>query len=154
VSFDESIQKSDLKNGRTQIGNVPNDPIVEEVNPFRPVAAKPSYLTVAGIKEQMAAGGSEFEHRSFAIALEKKYTTLVLPFVIVLFTAPFAFSLNRRVKAGRVGYAIALWLLFTGLASLFEQFGLIGSLSPAAAVWSPLLVFSMLGVFLLSKIRT
>ena len=102
----------------------------------------------------MESSGSDFERRRFAVALEQRYTTLVLPFVIVLFTAPFAFSLNRKAKAGRVGYSIVLWLLFTGLAALFEQFGLIGSLSPAAAVWSPLLIFTMFGIYLLSKVKT
>jgi len=128
--------------------------IAEQVNPFRPNYPKPSYLTIAGIREQLSASRSEFEQKSLAVALEKRYTTLVLPFVFVLFTTPFAFSLNRKAKAGRVGYAIALWLLFTGTSSLFEQFGLNGSLSPTMAVWTPLLIFTMLGIFSLSKVRT
>ena len=79
------------------------------------------------------------------VALEKKYTTLFLPFVMALFTAPFSLSLSRIGKAVTIGYAIGLWLLFTGTTSVFEQLGLNGLLSPPLAVWSPLVIFSMFG---------
>jgi len=36
----------------------------------------------------------------------------------------------------------------------FEQFGLNGYTSPRFAVWSPVFLFSIIGVFLISKIRT
>ena len=51
-------------------------------------------------------------------------------------------------------YKIGLWLLFTGTTTIFDQFGVNGFLSPALAVWSPLVLFSMLGIYLLSKVRT
>jgi lipopolysaccharide export LptBFGC system permease protein LptF len=40
------------------------------------------------------------------------------------------------------------------LSSTFEQFGLNGQLSPEIAVWAPLAVFALLGVFLLSRVKT
>jgi lipopolysaccharide export LptBFGC system permease protein LptF len=86
--------------------------------------------------------------------LEKKTTTPFLPLVITLFTAPFALSLSRTDKVRTISYAIAIWLLFMGITTVFEQFGLNGFLAPETAVWSPLLLFSMLGIFLLSKVKT
>jgi lipopolysaccharide export LptBFGC system permease protein LptF len=44
--------------------------------------------------------------------------------------------------------------LFMGITSVFEQFGQNGFLSPRFAIWSPLVLFSMLGVYLLSKVKT
>jgi lipopolysaccharide export LptBFGC system permease protein LptF len=152
VFFDDKMYRNGAGDDN-KVGAEANG-IAEQGNPFRPTYPKPSYLTVAGIREQMSASRSEFEQKSLAVALEKRYTTLVLPFVFVLFTTPFAFSLNRKAKAGRVGYAIALWLVFTGISGLFEQFGLNGSLSPPMAVWTPLLIFLLIGVFSLSKVRT
>ena len=90
----------------------------------------------------------------FAVALERKWSTIVLPFVIALFTAPFALSLNRKGKAATVGYAVGLWLVFMAATSIFEQFGQNGTLPAAAAVWGPLTLFAMLGGYLLSKVRT
>jgi lipopolysaccharide export LptBFGC system permease protein LptF len=62
--------------------------------------------------------------------------------------------LSRKGKVITVGYAVGLWLLFMGITNAFEQFGLNGYLIPAFAVWGPLALFSLLGVYLLSKIRT
>jgi lipopolysaccharide export LptBFGC system permease protein LptF len=97
---------------------------------------------------------SDVERRNFAVALEKKWTTLFLPFVIALFTAPFALSVSRKGKAATVGYAVALWLLFMGVTSAFDQFGLTGALPAEVAVWSPLALFGILGAYMLSKVRT
>jgi LPS export ABC transporter permease LptF len=150
--------------GRTEKTAVSNDGIARVVaaegelqeasNPFAELRKKPSHLTIAETREQLESAESEVEKRSFGVALEKKYTAIILPFVIALFTAPFALSLSRKGKAITVGYAVGLWLLFMGLTSTFEQFGLNGSLPPPAAVWGPLVLFAMFGVYLLSKVRT
>ncbi len=88
------------------------------------------------------------------MALQKRYSSLLLPFVIALFTAPFSLSLSRKGKVITVGYAVGLWLLYTGTTSIFEQMGMNGVLSPGISVWSPILMFSMLGVYLVAKVRT
>jgi lipopolysaccharide export system permease protein len=97
---------------------------------------------------------SEAERRSFAVALQRKYATAFLPLVIALFTAPFSLSLSRTGKAATTGYAIGVWLVFTGVTTVFDQLGLNGSVSPAVAVWMPLFGFSMIGVYLLTRVRT
>jgi lipopolysaccharide export LptBFGC system permease protein LptF len=123
-------------------------------NPFRRLYTKPAQLTASETAEKLAGSEAESERRMYAVALEKKYTTIVLPFIITLFTAPFALSLSRKGKAMTVGYAVAVWLLFMGITNTFEQFGLNGYVEPSIAVWSPLLLFSMIGAFLLTKIKT
>src|SRR5213075_1011614 len=96
---------------------------------------KPSHLDIAGTKEQIGNSDSDLDRRNLSVGLQKKYATAFLPFIIALFTAPFALSLSRKGKVVTVGYAVGLWLLFTGASSVFEQFGLNGFLSPASAVW-------------------
>lgn len=128
--------------------------IAENYNPFRQTSVKPSHLNSQELADQMKTAESESEQRVYAVALQKKHTTLVLPFIITLFTAPFALSLSRKGKVMTIGCAVALWLLFMGLVSSFEQFGLSGYLSPEISVWGPLLLFSLLGCYLLSKVKT
>ncbi len=123
-------------------------------NPFSEVRKKPSHLSIAETKAQIASSESTLEQRLFLVALEKKYSTLLLPLIIALFTAPFALSLTRKGKVITVGYAVALWLIFMGITSAFEQFGISGTLSPKIAVWTPLLLFTLLGAFLLSRVKT
>lgn len=128
--------------------------VEESFNPFFETRKKPSHLSASETREQIRRSEAEIERRSFAIALGKKYSAAFLPFIISLFTAPFALSLSRKGKAAMVGYAVGLWLVFVGVTSAFDQFGLNGQLSPEIAVWGPLVFFSLLGIFLLSRVRT
>ena len=128
--------------------------MADDSNPFTETVKKPSYLTIGQTREQIAHSESDVEQRTFAVSLEKKFSTLFLPFIIALFTAPFALSLSRKGKVITVGYAVGLWLLFMGVTNVFEQFGLNGFLAPAFAVWTPLMLFSMLGIYLLSRVKT
>ena len=149
------VTRSVLQNGTIEnskiLGGVR---LPAEVNPFKELRKKPSQLSIAETKEQIRIVESEVERRNFEVALEKKWSTLFLPFVIALFTAPFALTLNRKGKAATVGSAVGLWLLFMGITSAFEQFGLSGALPPAVAVWGPLALFGMLGAYLLARVRT
>jgi lipopolysaccharide export LptBFGC system permease protein LptF len=140
--------------GRVAAPSLEDQGFEAESNPFSAVRAKPSHLDTAETKAQIAASESDVERRSFQMALDKKYSTLVLPFIIALFTAPFSLSLSRKGKVVMVGYAVGSWLLFMGVTSSFEQLGLNGLLPSAAAIWGPLVLFAMLGVYLTSRIRT
>lgn len=154
IVFKGEAERIDISEGKIIKTVLPGGELAESSNPFAEARKKPSHLTSDETRSQIANSESEVEQRSFAVALEKKYTTPFLPFIIALFTAPFALSLSRKGKAATIGYAIGLWLLFMGVTSTFEQLGLSGSLPAAVAVWSPLMLFAMLGVYLLSKVRT
>jgi len=154
IVFLGDATKVELNAGKPSTAGVANGELADDSNPFAETVKKPSYLTTDQTKEQIAHSESELERRTFEVALEKKYTTLFLPFIIALFTAPFALSLSRKGKVITVGYAVGLWLLFMGITNVFEQFGLNGFLAPAFAVWTPLMLFSMMGIYLLSKVKT
>ena len=148
------VEKSDLSEGKIAATILDYAKLDESLNPFDGIRGKPSHLNVNELKRRIADTDSEVERSSFAVSVQRRYSTLVLPLIIALFTAPFALSLSRKGKVATIGYAIGLWLLFTGITNAFAQFGESGSLSAVTAVWSPLLVFAMLGVYLLSKVRT
>jgi len=154
IHFESKAERISLANGQIINQVLDGGEIAENTNPFNNLYKKPTHLDTLQTREQMKKSESEVERRNYAIALEKKHTTLFLPFIITLFTAPFALSLSRKGKAVTVGYAVGVWLLFMGMTSVFEQYGLNGFISPFFAVWSPLFAFAMLGVYLLSKIRT
>lgn len=154
IKFLGETEKIYQKNGKLELANVSGVEIEEQFNPFVSLYQKPSYLNIREIKEQIKNTEAENEKRNYEIALEKRYTTLFLPFVITLLTAPFALSIHRKGRVVTIGYAIAAWLLFITTVNLFEQFGQNGYIVPKFAVWSPLLLFSMIGTFLISKIRT
>ena len=154
VSMSGNIERSELSEGKITTTTFSGGELAEDSNPFAGVRGKPSHLNISELKSRLAETDSEVESRNFAVAIQKRYSTLILPLIIGLFTAPFALSLSRKGKVVTVGYAIGLWLLFMGITNTFAQFGESGSLSAATAVWSPLVIFAMFGVFLLSKVRT
>lgn len=154
VRFVGDVRVSRLGEGSIANTIVQDGVVVEERNPFNESLKKPSQLSTGELREQIAATESDIERRGFQVALEKRYSTLFLPLIIALFTAPFALSLSRKGKVVTVGYAVGLWLLFMGVTAAFEQFGLSGTLSPLLAIWAPLALFSLLGVVLLSKVKT
>lgn len=128
--------------------------LTEDYNPLVRTVTKPGHLTVGETREKLANSTSESGARLYAVALQKKYSTPFLPFIITLFTAPFALTLSRKGNVITIGYAVALWLLFMGTTNVFEQFGISGLLDPAIAVWSPLVAFAVLGLMLVSRVRT
>ena len=154
IVFLGDATKVEINAGKPSTTDIANGELADDSNPFTETVKKPSYLTIGQTREQIAHSESDVEQRTFAVSLEKKFSTLFLPFIIALFTAPFALSLSRKGKVITVGYAVGLWLLFMGVTNVFEQFGLNGFLAPAFAVWTPLMLFSMLGIYLLSRVKT
>lgn len=154
IKFSGTGEKQTLGAGKIETAVIAGGELTENSNPFDGLSEKPSHLDRRATREQIEASESESERRNLAVALEKKYTTLFLPFVITLFTAPFALSLSRKGRVVTVGYAVGVWLLFMGVTITFEQFGLNGYLAPVFAVWSPLFLFTIIGAFLLSKVKT
>lgn len=154
IKFLGETEKIYHRDGKIELVKIGESHLPERFNPFAALYQKPSYLNTEEIKERIENTEAESEKRNYETALEKKYATLFLPFVITLFTAPFALSLHRKGRVATVGYAIGVWLLFIGAGNVFEQFGQNGYIAPAFAVWSPLLLFTMLGIFLISRIKT
>ncbi len=154
VVMNGNVEKSDTSDGTISSKILNGGEFEESSNPFAGIRGKPSHLDISELKERLADTDSDVERDTFAVAIQKRYSTLFLPLIIALFTAPFALSLSRKGKVVTVGYAIGLWLLFTGATNTFAQFGESGSLSAGISVWSPLLIFAMLGIYLLSKVKT
>jgi lipopolysaccharide export LptBFGC system permease protein LptF len=152
IKFGADAEKTVWNNNKIETTQIINGEITENSSPFDNLYVKPNHLDSHMLRKQISE--SEIEQNDYEVALEKKYSTPFLPFVIALFTAPFALSLNRKGKVATIGYAVGVWLLFMGLTGIFEQFGLNGFLSPGFAIWTPLFLFSMLGIILLSKVKT
>ena len=154
IKFTEKAEKILWVDGKVEVSRVDEIKIDEKSNPFNSFYQKPSHLTTEELKQKLLTLESETETLNYEVAIEKKHTTLFLPLIITLFTAPFALSLNKKGTVLTVGYAFGLWLLFMGVTNTFDQFGLNGYVSARIAVWSPLILFSILGAFLIARVKT
>src|SRR4030095_6234650 len=115
---------------------------------------RPSQMSAAQTRSRLNSASSESDRHNLAVALAKKHTTLVLPFVVAIFTAPFALGLKRKGRVSTIVYAVGLWFAFVTVSSTMEQLGLNGTLPPVIAIWSPLVLFTMIGIYMISKVRT
>lgn len=154
IRFSENASETVWSNGKVAVNQVPELELRQKANPFINFYQKPNHLTAAETDNLAEASESETMQRIYQVALQKKYATPFLPFVIALFTLPFSLSLNRKGRVVTIGCAVGIWLLFIGLISVFEQFGVNDFISPNLAVWSPIFLFTILGVYLLSRIKT
>lgn len=154
IKLPANVTVTDFSTGVARTTVASNISLAEDANPLLETLKKPSHLNIGETRHQIENSESDIERRSLRVALEKKWSTLILPFVIALFTAPFALSLSRTGKAATVGVAVGLWLVFMGVSAVFEQFGINGSLHPQMAVWAPIGIFAFIGVYLLSRVRT
>lgn len=86
-----------------------------------------------------------------AVALEQKRVTPFLPFVMALIGAPLAFAFGRRGTTLALCVGIAAGLAFQGVTSGLQQLGESGLLSPFIAAWTPSLLYTAVGVYLLTR---
>jgi len=148
------VQRFSLDEGNLVTSDSPTLEILESGDPFSTIQRKPTHMNSAELRQSRSTIESDVGRRAVDVPLQRSYTTLFLPFVMALFTAPLSVTLVPRGRGGSIAGAVALWLLFIGTAAVFDQFGLNGQLNPGAAVWAPLLIFTFLGIFLVSKVKT
>ena len=154
IDFLSPTQQFKWQNGKAVATQAQSSGIEVSRNPFEQTITKPSHLDISETYYKVHNSGATIDQRTYRISLYKKYATPFLPFIITLFAAPFALSLNRKGNVLTLGYAVAIWLLFMGVTNVFEQLGSSGYLLPLIAVGGPLLVFALFGIYLLSRIRT
>jgi len=74
--------------------------------------------------------------------------------VIALFGAPLATSTQRGGTAYGIGISLAITVTFLMLIQLTKAVGKGGLVSPDAAAWMPNLLFAVIGLVLLARVRT
>lgn len=154
IRFGNDTKKITWEKTKSFSTDVSNTELPLSFDAFSSLDEKPTHLTSAQTRNKISNSNSEAEQRRFEVALQKKYTTPILPLIITLFTAPFALSLDKKNRVITIGYAVGFWLLYLGIGNAFEQFGISGYVSPEIAIWSPLALFTIIGLYLITKIKT
>ena len=89
-----------------------------------------------------------------AVRRALKVAVPVTCFIIALFGAPLAVSSPRQGTAVGVAISLATTIVFLLLVQLSEAVGAGGAINPVAAAWIPNMVFLVLAVVLLRRVRT
>ena len=131
--------------------------LAESISPdlFKPSLVKSSYLNY----EQLRTYVSQIKQQgvpsaNLVVALARKRAEPYGALVMALVGIPLAFSFGRRGAFAALAAAIGISMVFLGMVSGFQQLGANGFLPPPVAAWSPVSIFGMLGLYLLSRART
>ncbi|HEX5413396.1 MAG TPA: LPS export ABC transporter permease LptG [Terriglobia bacterium] len=97
---------------------------------------------------------SGFDVVRLSVAFYRKFSYPLIAFVVTLIAIPFAFSTGSRGALAGIALSIGVAIIYWSVSSLFEAMGNLSQLPPAVAAWSPDVLFSLAGVYLLMRIRT
>jgi len=88
------------------------------------------------------------------VQYHKKFAVPLFAFIMALLSVPFAFMTGNRGAMAGVGVSLGIAIAYWTVSTVFEQVGNVGQLPPALAAWSPDALFSVIGAWLLARLRT
>ena len=115
----------------------------------------PQQASIAELDEQIATlAKSGYDTTQLRVEYWQKTAAVVTPFVTVLLGLPFAFKVGRRGSTYGVGVGLVLAIVFWATAAISNALGLETILPPLLAAWSPNIVFTAIGAYLLLYVPT
>lgn len=97
---------------------------------------------------------SGFDTTALQVQLQKKFSAPLGALILALVSVPFAFSAGNRGGMSGFGISVIIFMIYWGLDQVFEQVGNLNQLSPAVAAWSPDVIFSLVGLYFVARMRT
>ena len=97
---------------------------------------------------------SGFDVVRLRVQLNEKLSYPLITLIMAALAVPFSLSAARKGAITGVAVAVVIAVVYTVLSRLFEAMGNVSELPPALAAWSPDLIFSLVGAYLILKIPT
>jgi lipopolysaccharide export system permease protein len=120
----------------------------KEVKPSEQMSALELRHYIQSLKQ------SGFDVVRLSVALYRKFSYPLIAFVVTLIAIPFSFSTGSRGALAGIAISIGIAIVYWSVSSLFEAMGNLSQLPPAVAAWSPDVLFSLGGIYLLMRIKT
>ena len=95
-----------------------------------------------------------FDTVQLRVQFHKKFSVPLFALIMGLISIPFAFRSASRGAMAAVGISFAIAIAYIALNQLFEQVGNLNQLPPSLAAWAPDGLFSLAGLYFVSRMRT
>jgi LPS export ABC transporter permease LptG/LPS export ABC transporter permease LptF len=92
--------------------------------------------------------------RKLRVQYHLKFANPLFVLIMAMIAIPFGFLVGNRGAMTGIGASIAIAIAYLAVQPLFEKVGDVGLLPPAMAAWSPDLIFSLAGLYLLLRTRS
>lgn len=111
-----------------------------------------NFQQLEGYIADLQQGG--FDTVKLRVQFYRKFSVPLLALVMALISIPFSFLVGNRGAMAGIGVSIGIAIAYWGIGVLFEQLGNANQLPPAVAAWSPDAVFSLVGLYLMLRMRS
>ena len=92
--------------------------------------------------------------RKLQVQYYLKFANPLFALIMAMIAVPFGFLVGNRGAMTGIGASIVIAIGYLGVQPLFEKVGDVGLLPPAMAAWSPDVVFALVGLYLLLRMRS
>ncbi len=105
----------------------------------------------AYIRELQQSG---FDTVRLQVRFHKKFAVPLFALIMALISVPFAFLTEHRGAMAGVGVSFGIAIAYWAVGQLFEQIGNLNQMPAAMAAWTPDVLFSLVGVYLFTQMKT
>lgn len=91
--------------------------------------------------------------KELVIDLYRKLSIPITVLIVTIFGVAFGSRITKGGALASVGSSIGFYLMYYGMSSLLLALGKLGKLIPSLAVWTPQIVFGIIGILILRKTR-
>jgi LPS export ABC transporter permease LptG len=92
--------------------------------------------------------------RKLEVQYHLKFANPLFALIMAMIAVPFGFLVGNRGAMTGIGAGIVIGIAYWGIQPLFEKIGDAGMLPPAMAAWSPDVIFSLMGLYLLLRMKS
>jgi LPS export ABC transporter permease LptG len=156
-----------LENGwvRNFRANTPRPYEEFKVRPFPDLTETPDYfLTERLLDKQMNFRDLDqyirglkqrgYDTVKLQVQFYRKFSVPLFALIMAMISVPFGFLVGNRGAMTGIGVSMAIGIAYLGLDPLFTELGNVNQLSPTVAAWSPDLLFALMGLYLLLRMRS
>ncbi|MGA8599495.1 MAG: LptF/LptG family permease [Bryobacteraceae bacterium] len=111
-----------------------------------------NFNELAGYIREVRASG--LDTIRLQVEYHRKFAVPLFALIMALLSIPFAFVAGNRGAMTGVGISFGIAIAYWVLNSLFIQVGDLNQLPPAMAAWSPDALFSLAGMWFISRMHT
>jgi LPS export ABC transporter permease LptG/LPS export ABC transporter permease LptF len=97
---------------------------------------------------------SGFDTVKLQVQFYQKFSVPLFALIMAAIAVPFGFLVGNRGAMTGIGVSIGIAMAYLGIGTLFEKIGDVNQLPPAVAAWSPDVVFALMGMYLLLRMRS
>jgi len=143
------------KNSSLRVFKTMELPLQEAKNYFTKESREPSQMTFRELRQYVReVQEMGFETVSFRVDLSSKISFPFVALVMTLLGIPFAFSMGKRGALVGIGVSLAIAMVYWVAIGVFKNLGYVNFLNVFFAAWGPNLIFGLLGLYLLFRLRT